>query len=50
MVNAHTGATLLRGLSDFVCINIASGKASRMPKEFINAYQLTADVPDDQKP
>lgn len=48
MVNAHTGATLLRGLSDFVCINIASGKASRMPKEFINAYQLTADVPDDQ--
>ncbi|MDF1686511.1 MAG: acyl-CoA thioester hydrolase [Parvibaculaceae bacterium] len=48
MVNAHTGKTLLRGSSDFVCINIDSGKATRMPKEFINAYALTADVPTDQ--
>ena len=48
MVNAHTGTTLLRGLSDFVCINIESGKASRMPKEFVSAYKLTADIPGDQ--
>lgn len=47
MVNADTGVTLLRGLTDFVCINIESGKATRMPAEFIDTYKLTADVPGD---
>ncbi|MGB3809589.1 MAG: thioesterase family protein [Parvibaculum sp.] len=47
MVNANTGVTLLRGLTDFVCINIESGKATRMPAEFIDTYKLTADVPGD---
>lgn len=47
MVNAKTGKTLLRGRSDFVCIDIASGRATRMPDEFIKAYALTADEPKD---
>lgn len=48
MVNAETGKTLLRGRSDFVCIDIKSGKPKRMPQNFIDAYALTADVPQDQ--
>lgn len=47
MANAETGVTLLRGLSDFVCINIGTGKATRMPPEFVNAYKLTAKVESD---
>ncbi|MBA4209542.1 MAG: acyl-CoA thioesterase [Parvibaculum sp.] len=47
MVNADTGVTLLRGLSDFVCINIETGRATRMPAEFAAAYALTATVPGD---
>lgn len=42
------GATLLRGLSDFVCINIESGRAVRMPPEFVSTYALTADEPADR--
>ena len=41
------GATLLRGLSDFVCINVETGKATRMPPEFIETYRLTATVDGD---
>ncbi len=48
MVNAETGKTLLRGRSDFVCIDIKSGRPTRMPQSFIDTYALTADVPDDQ--
>ncbi len=48
MVNAETGKTLLRGRSDFVCIDIKSGKPKRMPQGFVDAYALTADVPLDQ--
>lgn len=47
MVNADTGATLLRGLSDFVCINIETGRATRMPPEFVSTYALTATVEGD---
>lgn len=47
MVKASTGATLLRGLSDFVCINIETGKATRMPLEFVETYKLTATVDGD---
>ncbi|MDE1173398.1 MAG: thioesterase family protein [Parvibaculaceae bacterium] len=46
MVNAATGATLLRGMSDFVCINMELGKATRMPPEFVSAYRLTVSVPE----
>lgn len=47
MVNPKTGVTLLRGSSDFVCINIETGKATRMPPDFIDAYKLTAHVDGD---
>ncbi|MFN4353937.1 acyl-CoA thioesterase [Parvibaculum sp.] len=47
MVNADTGETLLRGLSDFVCINIETGRATRMPPEFVSTYALTATVDGD---
>lgn len=47
MVNPASGVTLLRGLSDFVCINIESGKPTRMPREFVDAYRLTAIVAGD---
>ena len=49
MVNAETGETLLRGLTDFVCINIETGRATRMPAEFTDAYALTADVAGDRR-
>lgn len=43
MVNAETGKTLLRGLSDFVCINIETGRPTRMPEKFVATYALTVD-------
>tara|TARA_R110000868_G_scaffold1157_5_gene8859 strand:+ start:8984 stop:9436 length:453 start_codon:yes stop_codon:yes gene_type:complete len=46
-VKAATGATLLRGMSEFVCIDIESGKPKRMPPEFLAAYKLTAHVEGD---
>lgn len=46
-VRASTGTTLLRGLSDFVCINIETGKPTRMPEEFVTTYKLTASVQGD---
>lgn len=49
MVNAATGKTLLRGRSDFVCIDILSGRPTRMPPEFVKTYALTADVDGDQR-
>ena len=42
MANAATGATLLRGLTDFVCINVETGRPTRMPAEFAETYKLTA--------
>lgn len=48
MVNGATGETLLRGLTDFVCINVETGRATRMPAEFVTAYALTADVEGDR--
>jgi acyl-CoA thioester hydrolase len=47
MIDVETGATVLRGLTDFVCINIELGKATRMPPEFVEAYRLTAAVEGD---
>ncbi len=46
-VKVETGVTLLRGMSEFVCINIETGRATRMPSEFIDAYELTAHVDGD---
>lgn len=47
-IKQATGQTLLRGMSEFVCINIESGKPTRMPPEFLDAYQLTAQVEADR--
>lgn len=47
MVNAKTGVTLLRGMTEFVCINIETGKATRMPAQFVETYRLTAHDPRD---
>jgi len=41
-VRQATGETCLRGLTDFVCISLTSGKPTRMPPEFVAAYALTA--------
>jgi acyl-CoA thioester hydrolase len=48
-VKPTTGITLLRGMSEFVCINIETGKPTRMPQEFINTYRLTANVEADTR-
>ena len=36
------GATLARARVDYVCINLDSGRAARMPEMFARAYILTA--------
>lgn len=38
LVRDSDGATVLRGHWNLVCIEIGSGKARRMPAEFIDAY------------
>jgi acyl-CoA thioester hydrolase len=35
------GATLARARIDYVCINIDSGRAARMPELFARAYLVT---------
>jgi acyl-CoA thioester hydrolase len=36
------GATLARARIDYVCINLDSGRAVRMPEMFVRAYVVTA--------
>jgi acyl-CoA thioester hydrolase len=36
------GETLARARTDYVCINLDSGRAARMPDAFVNAYVVTA--------
>ncbi|MEE4278623.1 MAG: thioesterase family protein [Halieaceae bacterium] len=36
--SVKTGATLLRAEVRFACIEISSGKARRLPKEFVDGY------------
>ena len=38
------GATLARARVDYVCINLDSGRAARMPEMFARAYVVTARV------
>jgi acyl-CoA thioester hydrolase len=38
LVRASDGATVLRGRWDLVCIEMSSGRARRMPQEFLSAY------------
>ena len=37
--NGSTGAVLCHGLWRFICIRLTTGKPSRMPREFIEAYE-----------
>jgi acyl-CoA thioester hydrolase len=37
-VREADGATLFRGATHFVCVEIASGKVRRMPPEFAEVY------------
>ena len=45
MRNAETGVTLFRGMTEFVCINMETGKPVRMPSEFVATYALTGKPP-----
>jgi acyl-CoA thioester hydrolase len=42
IVRAADGATLARARIDYVCINLDSGRAARMPELFARAYVVTA--------
>jgi acyl-CoA thioester hydrolase len=39
-------ATVLRGRWELVCIEISSGRARRMPPEFVQAYAVAAEAPE----
>ena len=41
IINPTTGTTLLRGHLDFVCVNLDSGRPTRMPAEFVDRYQVS---------
>jgi acyl-CoA thioester hydrolase len=41
VVRVSDSVTLARARTDYVCINLDSGRASRMPEAFSRAYQLT---------
>jgi acyl-CoA thioester hydrolase len=43
---ASNGETLARARTDYVCINLDSGRACRMPESFAEAYVVTTDVSD----
>ncbi|HEX7641193.1 MAG TPA: thioesterase family protein [Burkholderiaceae bacterium] len=38
LINAASGQTILRGRWELVCIELSSGKARRMPPEFLEVY------------
>jgi acyl-CoA thioester hydrolase len=42
MIRVADQLTLLRACSDFVCIEISSGRARKMPREFIVGYGAAA--------
>jgi acyl-CoA thioester hydrolase len=42
-------ATVLRGRWELVCIEVSSGRARRMPPEFIQAYMLFTHGPNSSK-
>lgn len=41
IVNPARNVTLLRGHIDYVCINLDTGRATRMPPEFLERYEVT---------
>jgi acyl-CoA thioester hydrolase len=44
---APEGETLARARTDYVCINLDSGRAARMPEHFSRAYVTTACGPSE---
>ena len=42
VLRAADGATLARARTEYVCINLDSGRAVRMPEPFARAYVVTA--------
>lgn len=42
--HAADGGTLARATTQYVCLNLDSGKATRMPPEFSDAYRVTAPL------
>ena len=42
IVRVPDGTTLARARVDYVCINLDSGRAARMPEMFARAYVVTA--------
>lgn len=45
IVNPARNVTLLRGSIDYVCINLDSGRATRMPPQFVERYTVTLTPP-----
>jgi acyl-CoA thioester hydrolase len=43
--SSPNGETLARARTDYVCINLDSGRAARMPESFSRAYVTTVSVP-----
>jgi len=41
---AQSGATLARSRASYVCIDLASGAPSRMPREFVESYRVADAV------
>jgi len=46
VVRADDGKTLLRGRSQWVCTDLASGRPRRMPPEFVHHYAAKAELTD----
>ena len=41
LINPDRRLTVMRGEVDFICMNLANGRPSRLPAEFIEAYRQT---------
>ncbi len=44
VLRASDGTTLARARTEYVCINLDSGRAARMPEVFSQAYRVTTDT------
>ncbi len=42
LVRAQDSRTVMRAMTQWVCIRLDSGRPCRMPEEFVRAYQATA--------
>jgi len=44
IIRESDGRTLMRAKTKWVCMDIKAGKARRMPKSFVDAYQVSTEV------